>query len=80
MNLANKLCLALLSTSLLSTSVASIPIDPTSDDVQFGGLAHLKPGLKVRMTQSFSELIKNDLLQYGVSYVNWDMENELYIF
>ena len=72
MNLANKLCLTVLISTLVGNS-AQYAIDPTSDRVQFGGLSHLKPGLKVRMTQAFSELLKNDLLQYGVSYVNWDL-------
>ena len=50
MNLANKLCAAVLSTSLFNNYADATPIDPTSDTVQFGGLSHLKPGLKVRMT------------------------------
>ena len=47
-------------------------IDPTGD-VQFGGMSFHKPGLKVRMTQSLSDLLKENLLQYGVAYMNWDL-------
>ena len=52
-----------------------IPDDPTSTNgVQFGGLANTNPGLKIRMTQALSDLIKHNLLQYGVTYMNWDLD------
>ena len=52
-----------------------VPADPTSTNgVQFGGLANTNPGLKIRMTQSLSDLVKHNLLQYGVSYMNWDLD------
>ena len=55
-------------------SLANNMIDPTSDTVQFGGLANHKPGLKLRMTQAVSDLVKENLLQYGVAYMNWDLK------
>ena len=47
-------------------------VDPTSDTVQFGGLSMHKPGLKVRTTQAFSEMVKQNLLQYGNAYFTYD--------
>ena len=47
--------------------------DPTSKHANFGGLSGYKPGLKLRMTQAVSDLVKENLLTYGVSYMNWDM-------
>ena len=64
-NLPRKLLLAM---SLVALSMLALPslannmIDPTSDTVQFGGLAMHKPGLKLRMTQAVSDLIKENLL------------------
>ena len=73
--LPRKLLLAVVALSMLCTSaVANIAIDPTSDTVQFGGLANKKPGLKLRMTQAVSDLVKENLLQYGVAYMNWDLK------
>ena len=66
--------------SLVALSMLALPslatnmIDPTSDTVQFGGLAGHKPGLKLRMTQAVSDLVKENLLQYGVAYMNWDLK------
>ena len=47
---------------LTAPVVRSEPTDPTSDTQQFGGMKAHKPGLKVRMTQAFSDLIKENLL------------------
>ena len=49
------------------------PVDPTGGDQQYGGMSFHKPGLKVRVTQALSDLIKENLLQYGVAYLNWDL-------
>ena len=40
----------------------------------FGGLKAKKPGLKVRITETLSALIKRDLLNYGTAYLNFDVE------
>lgn len=76
LNLPRKLFLTLSFVAMMltmNTAQANIMIDPTSDSVQFGGLANHKPGLKLRMTQAVSELVKENLLQYGVAYMNWDL-------
>ena len=66
---------ALLVAPSLQQERRRIPDDPTSTDgTQFGGLANTNPGLKIRMTQALSDLIKHNLLQYGVSYMNWDLD------
>ena len=77
LNLPRKLFLTLSFVAMMltmNTAQANIMIDPTSDSVQFGGLANHKPGLKLRMTQAVSELVKENLLQYGVAYMNWDLQ------
>lgn len=38
----------------------------------FGGL-DLNPGLKVRLTEALSHLIKDHVLQYSNEYLNWDV-------
>ena len=43
------------------------------DGVMFGGLTSKKPGLKLRVTQALSDMIKKDLLSYGSAYLNYDM-------
>ena len=40
----------------------------------FGGLKTKKPGLKVRLTQALSDMIKKDLLNYGTAYLNFDIK------
>ena len=40
----------------------------------FGGLQTEKPGLKVRITQKLTDMIKKHLLSYGVAYLNWDVQ------
>ena len=72
MNLIFKMLMAMIALLVMPSEQQSIMIDPTGD-VQFGGMSYHKPGLKVRMTQALSDLIKVNLLQYGVSYVNWDL-------
>jgi len=59
---------------LATSTLASQYKDPTSETVQFGGLTGHKPGLKVRMTQAVSDLVKENLLQYGMAYLNYDMK------
>ena len=63
---------------VLAASAASVlasqPVDPTSNDVQFGGLSAHKPGLKLRVTQAVSDLLKHNLLQYGQAYLNFDLQ------
>lgn len=75
MNLPRKLFLTIgiALTMLAAPTLANVMIDPTSDSVQFGGMANHKPGLKLRMTQAVSELVKENLLQYGIAYLNWDL-------
>ena len=58
----------------------SPPINPRTkkdfswkDGVLYGGLQSKKPGLKVRLTQTLSEIIKKDLLSYGSAFLNYDM-------
>ena len=73
MKLSNAIILLIL--ALITAPISAyVPIDPTSDDEQFGGLKVHKPGLKVRMTQAFSDMIKKNLLQYGTAYLNWDLQ------
>ena len=82
MNLLRKslLMVTAMATALLvapsqQQSRGRVPADPTSTSgVQFGGLANTNPGLKIRMTQSLSDLVKHNLLMYGVSYMNWDLD------
>ena len=60
-SLINKLSLLLLvAPCLVSGSVS----DPTAKDgnAEFGGLIQHKPGMKVRITQALSYLIKDNLL------------------
>ena len=38
---------------------------PWEDETKFGGLNMHKPGLKVRLAQGLSELIKKNILVYG---------------
>lgn len=73
LNLPGKLFLTMALSMLVGPSVQDM-IDPTSDSVQFGGMANHKPGLKLRMTQAVSDMVKENLLQYGVAYMNWDLE------
>lgn len=64
MRLVSKLLLAMALSILVMPSVQqSIMVDPTGP-IQFGGLSYHKPGLKVRVTQALSDLIKTNLLQY----------------
>ena len=74
LNLPGKLFLTMALSMLIAPSVQDIMVDPTSDTVQFGGMANHKPGLKLRMTQSVSDMVKENLLQYGVAYMNWDLK------
>ena len=65
MRLASILILTMALSMLVMPSVQqnSIMVDPTGP-IQFGGLAYKKPGLKVRVTQALSDLVKSKLLQY----------------
>ena len=45
---------------------------PYTDDSVMGGLRAHRPGLKVRVTQRMTELIKTHLFDYGVEYINYD--------
>ena len=45
---------------------------PYTDDSVMGGLQAHRPGLKVRVTQRMTELIKTHLFDYGVEYINYD--------
>ena len=45
---------------------------PWEDEHIFGGLKEHKPGLKVRLAQNLSKLIKDNLLIYGQEYLNFD--------
>lgn len=75
-NLPRGLFLATAVTMLVGHSLAAMPMDPTSDGIQFGGLSMHKPGLKVRATQAVSDMIKENLLQYGQAYMNFDLNLE----
>jgi len=44
------------------------------DSITFGGLHTHKPGLKLRITQAVSDLVKENLLQYGIAYMNFDLK------
>ena len=57
LNLPGKLFLTIALSMLVGPSVQDM-IDPTSDSVQFGGMANHKPGLKLRMTQAVSDMVK----------------------
>ena len=68
----SKILVAVTTTAMLVAPALGFT-DPTSDTISFGGINH-KPGLKVRMTQSFSDLVQDNLLAYGVSYFNYDLD------
>ena len=74
MNHPSKLFLAVTLSMLASPSLQQV--DPTSDTVQFGGLSMHKPGLKVRVTNAFSEMVRENLLQYGNAYFTYDFKME----
>jgi len=58
MNLPSKLLLSVALSILIAPSYQTIPIDPTSTNEQFGGLQVHKPGVKLRMTQAVSDMVK----------------------
>lgn len=46
--------------------------DPFHHGDTFGGLSNLHPSMKIRMAQGVTEMIKDHIAQYAVSYVNTD--------
>ena len=42
----------------------------------FGGIEGVKPGLKVRISEHLTEMIRGNLLQYGQSIVNFDYKHK----
>ena len=56
--------------------VPTVPEDsaegPYENEHVFGGLQIHKPGLKVRLAQNLSELIKKDVAVYGREFLNFD--------
>lgn len=71
-----KVCqlLTIMACVLAAGTLAANFKDPTSENTQFGGLQGHKPGLKVRVTQAVSDLVKKNLIQYGMAYLNYDMK------
>ena len=48
--------------------------NPFKGDMQFGGIPNVKPGLKVRLAQGLTYMIKENMLQYGLAYLNYDFQ------
>ena len=58
---SKQLVLSLILSLMIAPSLSAL-VDPTSDTEQFGGMKSKKPGLKLRMTQAVSDMVKRDLL------------------
>ena len=46
------------------------------DKNNFGGIGTLKPGLKVRISETLMDMVRNDLAQYGQAYLDFDFKHK----
>ena len=46
--------------------------NPFKHEDKFGGLSGLKPSVRVRLAQGVIEMLRDNLGDYGRSYINYD--------